>query len=249
MQVVADHLRKQFDQNVVLSDVCLEIPEGEVTIIMGPSGTGKSVFLSHIIGLLMPDGGSLMVDGRPVADRNQRELNEMRKRMGMLFQDGALFSSINVFDNIALPLRKHTDLSETKIREIVRARLKDVGLSGTESRMPNQLSGGMRKRAGLARALVMDPELLLFDEPDSGLDPVRTRLLCDRIEDTWKAKGGTYVIVSHDVTEVAKTGHRIAILWQGEVRQFGPRDEVYQSQDPFVHQFMHGTADGPLTMD
>ncbi|MEA2671457.1 MAG: phospholipid/cholesterol/gamma-HCH transport system ATP-binding protein [Chloroflexota bacterium] len=249
MQVIADHLRKQFDQNVVLSDVCLEIPEGEITIVMGPSGTGKSVFLSHIIGLLMPDAGSLMVDGRPVADRNQRELNEMRKRMGMLFQDGALFSSINVFDNIALPLRKHTDLSETKVREIVRARLKDVGLSGTESRMPNELSGGMRKRAGLARALVMDPELLLFDEPDSGLDPVRTRLLCDLIEDTWKAKGGTYVIVSHDVTEVARTGHRIAILWQGEVRQFGPREDVYNSRDPFVHQFMHGTADGPLTMD
>ena len=124
-----------------------------MTIIMGPSGTGKSVFLSHMIGLLMPDGGSLLVDGRPVADRNQKELNEMRKRMGMLFQDGALFSSINLYDNVALPLRKHTDLSETKIREIVMARLKEVGLAGAESRMPNQISGGMRKRAGLARAL------------------------------------------------------------------------------------------------
>jgi phospholipid/cholesterol/gamma-HCH transport system ATP-binding protein len=167
----------------------------------------------------------------------------------MLFQDGALFSSINLYDNVALPLRKHTDLSETKIREIVRARLKEVGLAGAESRMPSQLSGGMRKRAGLARALVMDPELLLFDEPDSGLDPVRTRLLCDLIEDTWKAKGGTYVVVSHDVVEVAKTGHHIAILWEGEVRQFGTREELYNSSDPFVHQFMHGTADGPLTMD
>jgi phospholipid/cholesterol/gamma-HCH transport system ATP-binding protein len=249
MQVVADHLRKQFDRNVVLRDVCLAVPEGQITIIMGPSGTGKSVFLSHIVGLLMPDGGSLLVDGRPVADRNQRELNEMRKRMGMLFQDGALFSSINLYDNVALPLRKHTDLSETKIREIVRARLREVGLAGAESRMPNELSGGMRKRAGLARALVMDPELLLFDEPDSGLDPVRTRLLCDLIEDTWRSKGGTYVIVSHDVNEVAQTGHNIAILWEGEVRQFGPRRQLYESTDPFVHQFMHGTAQGPLTMD
>jgi phospholipid/cholesterol/gamma-HCH transport system ATP-binding protein len=249
MQVVADHLRKQFDRNVVLRDVCLAIPEGQITIIMGPSGTGKSVFLSHIVGLLMPDGGDLLVDGRPVAGRNQRELNEMRRRMGMLFQDGALFSSINLYDNVALPLRKHTDLSETKIREIVRARLREVGLAGAESRMPNELSGGMRKRAGLARALVMDPELLLFDEPDSGLDPVRTRLLCDLIEDTWRAKGGTYVVVSHDVNEVAQTGHNIAILWEGEVRQFGPRRELYESTDPFVHQFMHGTAEGPLTMD
>ena len=249
MQVAAEHLRKQFDRNVVLSDVNLRIPEGEITIIMGPSGTGKSVFLSHVIGLLIPDGGSVLVDGRPVAERGQRELNDMRRRMGMLFQDGALFSSLNVYDNIALPLRKHTNLSEPKIREIVRARLKDVGLAGTENRMPNQISGGMRKRAGLARAIVMDPELLLFDEPDSGLDPVRTRLLCDLIADTWKTKGGTYVIVSHDVNEVAQTGHHIAILWNGVVRQFGRREDVYNSEDPFVRQFMHGAADGPLTMD
>jgi phospholipid/cholesterol/gamma-HCH transport system ATP-binding protein len=249
MQVTAEHLRKQFDSNVVLADVNLEIPEGEITIIMGPSGTGKSVFLSHIIGLLMPDGGSVMVDGRPVADRNLKELNEMRKRMGMLFQDGALFSSLNLYDNVALPLRKHTNLSEAKIRAIITARLKEVGLAGAERRMPNQLSGGMRKRAGLARALVMEPELLLFDEPDSGLDPVRTRLLCDLIEDTWKAKGGTFVIVSHDVNEVAQTGHHIAILWSGVVRQFGPREQVYNSEDPFVRQFMHGASEGPLTMD
>jgi phospholipid/cholesterol/gamma-HCH transport system ATP-binding protein len=249
MQVIAEHLHKQFDRNVVLDDVNLRVPEGEITIIMGPSGTGKSVFLAHVIGLLMPDGGTLTVDGRPVADRNMRELNDMRRRMGMLFQDGALFSSINLYDNVALPLRKHTNFSETRIREIVKARLKEVGLAGAENRMPNQLSGGMRKRAGLARAIVLDPELLLFDEPDSGLDPVRTRLLCDLIEDTWKAKGGTYVVVSHDVNEVAKTGHNIAILWGGVVREFGPREQVYASEDPFVHQFMHGAANGPLTMD
>jgi phospholipid/cholesterol/gamma-HCH transport system ATP-binding protein len=249
MQVVAEHLRKQFEQNVVLRDVCLQIPEGEVTIIMGPSGTGKSVFLSHIIGLLMPDGGSLMVDGRPVADRNQKELNEMRKRMGMLFQDGALFSSMNLYDNVAFPLRQHTRKSERDIRTIVMERLHEVGLAGAEKKMPNELSGGMRKRAGFARALVLQPRILLFDEPDSGLDPVRTALLCELIKEIQRRYASTAVVISHDTKAVFDVADNVILLHGGRVVEQGTKEEVRASLNPFTRQFIHGAVTGPLAMD
>ena len=174
---------KRFGRNTVLDGLNLGIPNGMITMILGPSGTGKSVCIKHMVGLLYPDEGDVLVNGRSVPDMTDDELFAMRKRFGVLFQDGALFGSMNLYDNVAFPLRQHTEKGEDEIREIVSRRLREVGLGGAEEKMPNELSGGMRKRAGFARALVLDPEIVLFDEPDSGLDPVRTALLCDLIKE------------------------------------------------------------------
>src|SRR5205807_2367050 len=176
-------VHKAFGTFKVLDGVSCRIPKGGITVLMGPSGTGKSVTLRHIVGLLNPDKGDVVVNRKHVPKLNERDVLSLRRSIGMLFQDGALFSSMNLYDNVAFPLRQHTKASEGRIREVVMQRLSEVGLAGAEKRMPNELSGGMRKRAGFARALVMEPKILLFDEPDSGLDPVRTTLLCDLIKE------------------------------------------------------------------
>jgi phospholipid/cholesterol/gamma-HCH transport system ATP-binding protein len=218
-------------------------------VLMGPSGTGKSVTLRCIVGLLPPDRGDVYVDGQDVPALNERELLALRRGIGMLFQDGALFSSMNLFDNVAFPLRQHTKKPEREIREIVMDRLTEVGLAGAERHMPNELSGGMRKRAGFARALVMEPKILLFDEPDSGLDPVRTTLLCDLIREISEKYHATSVVVSHDVGAVRSFADNIGILYKGKMRLFGTQDEIKQSEDEFVHQFFNASSEGPLGMD
>jgi phospholipid/cholesterol/gamma-HCH transport system ATP-binding protein len=167
----------------------------------------------------------------------------------MLFQDGALFSSMNLYDNVAFPLRQHTKMSEAQIREIVIARLSEVGLAGAEKRMPNELSGGMRKRAGFARALVMEPKILLVDEPDSGLDPVRTTLLCDLIKEIAIKYQATVVVVTHNVSAVARMADYVGILYKGKMRHFGTKEEIERSPDEFVHQFFTADSEGPLGMD
>src|SRR3954454_9225293 len=176
-------VKKSFGRNTILNGLNLGLPEGQISMILGPSGTGKSVCIKHMVGLLYPDEGDVLVHGQSVPNMADEELFEMRKKFGVLFQDGALFGSMNVFDNVAFPLRQHTDKGEDEIGDIVNRRLKEVGLGGAGDKMPNELSGGMRKRAGFARALVLDPQIVLFDEPDSGLDPVRTALLCDLIQE------------------------------------------------------------------
>jgi phospholipid/cholesterol/gamma-HCH transport system ATP-binding protein len=242
-------VHRSFGSFRVLDGVTCRIPKGGVTVLMGPSGTGKSVLLRHIVGLLIPDSGDVIVDGRSVPDLREKDMLELRRSIGMLFQDGALFSSMNLYDNVAFPLRQHTRLPEDRVREIVVARLSEVGLAGAERRMPNELSGGMRKRAGFARALVMEPKILLFDEPDSGLDPVRTTLLCDLIREITAKYQATSVVISHDVTGVRRMADYIGILYKGRMRHFGTREEIESSSDEFVRQFFNAESDGPLGMD
>src|SRR5437588_6637556 len=240
---------KSFAGHRVLDGVTASIPRGEITVIMGPSGTGKSVLLRHIVGLLLPDSGDVVVEGMSVPTLNEDQLLELRRNIGMLFQDGALFSSMNLFDNVAFPLRQHTKKAEKEIREIVMDRLKEVGLAGSEKKMPAELSGGMRKRAGFARALVMEPKILLFDEPDSGLDPVRTALLCDLIKEIQRKYQSTAVVISHDIKAVFEIADDIVLLHGGKVVEQGPKEQLKNSDNQFTHQFLEGAVAGPLGMD
>jgi phospholipid/cholesterol/gamma-HCH transport system ATP-binding protein len=173
----------------------------------------------------------------------------MRKKFGVLFQDGALFGSMNLLDNVAFPLRQHTDRSEEEIMGIVNARLAEVGLTDAGDKMPNELSGGMRKRAGFARALVLDPDIVLFDEPDSGLDPVRTALLCELIQEIHEENGGAYTVITHDIMSARRVAEYIAVLWRGRIVEAGPAEELFNSDNDFVRQFLSGSAQGPLGME
>jgi phospholipid/cholesterol/gamma-HCH transport system ATP-binding protein len=242
-------VHKSFGAAPILVGVDLVIPPGAISVILGPSGTGKSVLLKHVIGLLRPDHGEVVVLGQSVSQIPRSELWGLRRKVGILFQDGALFGSMSVYDNVAFPLRQHTDCSEGEIYEIVMSRLEEVGLTRSAALMPSALSGGMRKRIGFARALVLEPPIVLFDEPDSGLDPVRTALLCELIQATHQRQGGTYVIITHDIMSARRIGSFVALLWKGRVAQAGPGDEMWTSQDPFVKQFLSGESVGPLGMD
>jgi len=242
-------VQKAFGGHQVLDGVTCDIPRGRVTVIMGPSGTGKSVLLSHFVGLLLPDAGDVVVNRFSVPDLNEKELLALRRQVGMLFQDGALFSSMNLYDNVAFPLRQHTKLPERQIREIVMARLEEVGLAGAEQRMPNELSGGMRKRAGFARALVLEPKILLCDEPDSGLDPVRTALLCRLIKEVQQRHNCSAIIISHDIKAVFEIADYVILLHRGRVVEQGTKEQVRRSRNEFTRQFLEGAAFGPLRMD
>jgi phospholipid/cholesterol/gamma-HCH transport system ATP-binding protein len=240
---------KAFGSFRVMNGLTLEFVPDAITTVLGPSGTGKSVLLKHIMGLIEPDRGTVEVFGQDIWTLTERDRAEMRKRFGVLFQDGALFGSMNVYDNVAFPLRQHTQMDEDDIREIVMGRLKEVGLERAVDRLPGALSGGMRKRAGFARALVLQPEVVLFDEPDSGLDPVRTSLLNDLILDVHAEHGGTFILVTHDIKTARKVSDFVGLIWQGKVVHYGPADEAFASEDPFVRQFLAGESAGPLGMD
>ena len=242
-------VHKAFGSNRVLRGLNLGIPEGQVSMILGPSGTGKSVCIKHIVGLLYPDQGDVIVAGHSIPSLSDDDLFELRKKFGVLFQDGALFGSLNLYDNVAFPLRQHTEKGEEEIAEIVNRRLREVGLGDANEKMPNELSGGMRKRAGFARALVLDPEIVLFDEPDSGLDPVRTALLCELIKEVHAENGGTYVVITHDILSARRVAEHISILWRGRIVESGPAEELFASENPFVRQFLSGDSAGPLGME
>lgn len=239
-------IHKSFGKQPVLKGVHLDIDDGITTVIIGKSGGGKSVLLKHIIGLLQPDSGQVLIDGVDITKLDEKGLNETRKKFGMLFQEAALFDSMTVGENVAFPLREHTKLKDGEIREIVADRLRAVGLTGIEEKMPAELSGGMRKRVGLARAIALHPQIVLFDEPTTGLDPVMAEAINQLIMETQNKLHLTCVVISHDVGSIFKIGDKIAMLYDGEIIAYGTPDEIKASLDPVIVQFLSGSTVGPI---
>ena len=242
------NVHKSFGAQKVLDGLDLDIPDGKITAIIGPSGEGKSVLLKHLIGLLQPDSGAVEVDGESILDLRRSELNRIREKFGMLFQNVALFDSMTVFENVAFPLQEKTTLSKEEIRDRVLSALEDVGLKNIENKFPDELSGGMKKRVGLARAVVLNPKIILFDEPTTGLDPIIKRAIHQLIKDTHAKFGFTAVIVSHEIPEIFDVAQNVAMLFRGKILQHGTPDDIINSTDPAIRQFISGSLDGPIQM-
>ncbi len=240
------NLHKSFGTQAVLDGVDLDIEVGKTTVIIGRSGGGKSVLLKHIIGLLKPDAGEVLIDGRDITRLGDRDLNEIRKKFGMLFQEAALFDSMTVGENVAFPLREHTRMTEPEIRQAVADRLRSVGLAGVEGKMPSELSGGMRKRVGLARAIALQPRIVLFDEPTTGLDPVMAEAINRLIMETQRNFNLTCIAISHDIQSIFTIGHRIAMLHEGKIIEYGTPEELRASKNPVTVQFLSGSIEGPI---
>ncbi len=248
IEVVVEGLTKSFGRQTIWNDVSLTLPAGEVSVMLGPSGTGKTVFLKSLIGLLKPERGRVLINGVDMVSSPERKLYEVRKLFGIMFQDGALFGSLNLFENIAFPLREHTKKKEPEIRRIVLEKMEMVGLAGAEGKLPGEISGGMRKRAGLARALVLDPEIILCDEPDSGLDPVRTAYLSQLLIDLNAQIDATILIVTHNIQLACTVPDNIGMLFRRDLVTFGPREVLLTSEEPVVAQFLQGRKHGPIGM-
>ena len=240
---------KYFGSHTVLSDVTFDVPRGKITAVLGPSGTGKSVLLKTVIGLLRPDAGEVLVDGEAIGSMGQKDLFRIRRKFGVLFQDGALFGSMTLYENIAFPLREHTRKPEREIRRIVHDNAELVGLVDHLDKLPGEVSGGMKKRAGLARAMVLDPEIVLFDEPDSGLDPVRVAYLDELVLTAQRETGATFFIITHNIQSVMRTADHLGLLFRSRLVRFGSKAEMCGSDDPVISQFLAGRANGPIGMD
>jgi phospholipid/cholesterol/gamma-HCH transport system ATP-binding protein len=242
-------LHKSFGSLQVLRGASLTVEKGESMTVIGGSGSGKSVLLKHIIGLLFPDRGRVIVAGQVLNDLDEFGLNELRKKFGMLFQMAALFDSLTVWENVGFSLKQHTKLSDDKIRKIATEKLALVGLKDIEDKMPVELSGGMKKRVGLARAIAMDAEIILYDEPTTGLDPISADSINDLIIDLRKKLGVTSVAITHDMHSAYKISDRIAMLYKGEILETGTPEQIKSSTNPIVQQFITGSAIGPITAD
>lgn len=243
------NLHKSFGSFQVLRGVNLTVEKGESMTVIGGSGSGKSVLIKHIIGLLFPDKGEVKVSGQVLNKLDDQQLNELRKKFGMLFQMAALFDSLTVWENVGFGLKQHTKLSDKEIRAIATEKLALVGLKNVEDKMPVDLSGGMRKRVGLARAIAMDAEIILYDEPTTGLDPITADSINDLIVDLRKKLGVTSVAITHDMHSAYKISDRIAMLYKGEIQEIGTPDQIKSTANPIVKQFITGSAVGPITAD
>ncbi|MFC9794898.1 ABC transporter ATP-binding protein [Streptomyces sp. NPDC057695] len=248
IEVVVEGLTMSFGKQNIWQDVTLTLPAGEVSVMLGPSGTGKTVFLKSLIGLLKPQQGRVLINGVDMVSSPERDIYETRKLFGLMFQDGALFGSMTLFDNIAFPLREHTRKRESEIRRIVMERIELVGLLGAEGKLPGEISGGMRKRAGLARALVLDPQIVLCDEPDSGLDPVRTAYLSQLLIDLNARIDATMLIVTHNLDIAATVPDNMGMFFRRNLVTFGPREVLLTSEEPVITQFLAGRREGPIGM-
>jgi phospholipid/cholesterol/gamma-HCH transport system ATP-binding protein len=240
------NLHKTFNNNHVLCGVDLQIERGETMVVIGGSGSGKSVLIKHVIGLLTPDDGNVIIDDVDIFNLREKDLNEFRKKYGMLFQGAALFDSLTVWENVGFGLMQHSLLSKKEVREIVRSKLEMVGLKGIEDLMPSELSGGMRKRVGLARAIAMEPEIILYDEPTTGLDPIMADAINNLILEMKKKLNVTAITITHDMVSAYKIGDRIAMLYEGKIHEVGTPDEIRRSENPIVQQFITGSSEGPI---
>ena len=247
--IVLEDVHKQYGEQKVLNGIGFRIREGSITTIMGKSGSGKSVLLRHMIGLEKPDRGAILIKGENIVGMNSRDLNRIRRGFGVLFQDAALFDSMSVMENVAFPLREHMKLTREQVREVVDDKLAKVGLRDQQHKYPGELSGGMRKRVGLARALALDPAIVFFDEPTSGLDPISKGVIYRLIAKTHAEGSKTYVLVSHDVAAALQISNEVMLLQAGRISWKGTPDEIRVSTLPAVQQFISGSSEGPLTID
>src|SRR6266481_5278858 len=247
--IEVNNLVRRFGDRTVLDDISFNVHRGETLVIMGGSGCGKSTLLRHMIGSMKPTSGSVKLFGEEIIGMNEREIERVRLRFGMLFQSGALLASLTVGENVALPLLQHTNKSPDEIEQIVRGKLEMVGLTGFEHLKPDEISGGMKKRVGLARALALDPELLFSDEPTSGLDPIMTAVVDQLTQKLTRGKGMTAVVVSHDMTSAFRIATRMIMLGHGDIIAQGTPDEIRTSTNAEVHQFINGEADGPIPLN
>ncbi len=241
-----ERVTKRFGDQVVLNRLSFQVPRNRITVVIGRSGTGKSVMLKHVMGLLKPDEGRVLVDGVDIGTLSGPALLGLRRRFGMCFQNAALFDSMTVGENVAFPLVEHTRLSAREIQDVVAEKLRLVGLTGVAHKMPGELSGGMRKRVGIARAIALEPEIILYDEPTTGLDPIMASTIDALIRETQEKLGVTCLVISHDIQASLRVGHRLAMLYDGGIRAEGTPEEMLANPDPVLRQFMDGRADGPI---
>ena len=242
------HLRKRFGSKVVLEDVSFTVERGTVCVVMGGSGSGKSTVLRHLIGAYKPDSGEIYLDGEEITGFNERELQRVRRKFGMLFQGGALLNSLTVGENVALPIRHHTDLPEETIEIMVKLKLELVGLRDAERLKPSEISGGMQKRVSLARAIALDPKIVFYDEPSAGLDPIVSGIIDKLMTDLTDKMGITSLVVTHDMQSAFRIAHKMIMLHRGRIVAAGTPEEIQGSSDPLVHQFITGAPDGPIPL-